>query len=482
MEEKGFDNMDNFDSGRVSFDFKGFLFKALNLWKLVLICIGFALVVAYLINVRKQNVYTMSSLISIENDQNPFFTANTSISFNWGGVSGKVGKILTTVRTRTHNEKVVDSLEFYMQYLVEGKYRKIDIYKQCPFYFEIDKSKGQLLNRPIGIRFINKTQFEIFIDFAAPRASTQIYESKKRAGANVPVGAFRQIFSIGEKIELPFLNGVIHKRNERTINPETEFFLLFQNFDSVVQRYKSSIKIAPFNKSSSSILRLVLNGTNKSKLVDFLNATAAILSKSELETKNLYATNTIRFIDSTLSTVSVNLQDVTKEMNEFRKKNSIFDVDDEISQISQQLKKFDLEHQAEESKLNYLNNLENYLRTKTDYTKIAAPTSVGIDESNILSSVAKITALSIERQNLEYTAKEGNVLFKDLDRQIDSEKNVLLETIDATKRTIGIQLGTLNRNISKLEAELSTLPEDQQEFLKIQRKLDISQEAYDIYT
>ena len=35
---------------------------------------------------------------------------------------------------------------------------------------------------------------------------------------------------------------------------------------------------------------------------------------------------------------------------------------------------------SEESKLDYLNNLEIYLNTKTDYTKIAAPTSVGIEE------------------------------------------------------------------------------------------------------
>ena len=78
------------ESGNIVFDFRGFLFKALNLWKFILLCLVVALIVAYLINVRKQNVYKLDSLISIENDQNPFFTANTSISFNWGGVSGKV--------------------------------------------------------------------------------------------------------------------------------------------------------------------------------------------------------------------------------------------------------------------------------------------------------------------------------------------------------------------------------------------------------
>src|SRR5690606_35899995 len=42
-------------------------------------------------------------------------------------------------------------------------------------------------------------------------------------------------------------------------------------------------------------------------------------------------------------------------------------------------------------------------------------------------------------------------------------------------------MNSLQRNIATLEAKLSGLPEDQQEFLKIQRKLDISQEAYNVY-
>src|SRR5690606_36386030 len=76
---------------------------------------------------------------------------------------------------------------------------------------------------------------------------------------------------------------------------------------------------------------------------------------------------------------------------------------------------------------------------------------------------------------------EDSEIFKDIDRRINAEKNVLLETIDTTKSTIKTFMNSLQRNIATLEAKLSGLPEDQQEFLKIQRKLDISQEAYNVY-
>src|SRR5690606_36251276 len=114
------------------------------------------------------------SLISVESDQNPFFTANTSISFNWGGVSGKMGKTITTLKTRTHNEKVVDSLKSYMNYFVEGKYHKIDVYTDAPFIFELDKTKPQVLGPFIGIRFLTDHSFEIFSDYETNKGSGQI--------------------------------------------------------------------------------------------------------------------------------------------------------------------------------------------------------------------------------------------------------------------------------------------------------------------
>jgi tyrosine-protein kinase Etk/Wzc len=106
---------------------------------------------------------------------------------------------------------------------------------------------------------------------------------------------------------------------------------------------------------------------------------------------------------------------------------------------------------------------------------------VGIEEPNITGSVAKITDLAIQRQNLEYTTQPENILFKDVDRQIDAEKNVLLEILKATRNTINIQLGSIQNKIAQMEAELRELPEEEQEFLKIQRQINISQQAYDVF-
>ena len=470
----------DFNELQSSFDIKAFIFKVISYWKVFVLTIAIGLSIAYYKNVRKENIYKLNSLISVENEQNPFFTSNTSISFNWGGVTNKVQTVMTTLKTRSHNEKVLDSLQYYIQYLEQGKYRKNDIYKNAPFIIDIDKSQGQLLGQPIGIRFLNDNEFEIFTAYESNISQAQIYSTKEKIAINIPSGEFTKKFRFGERINLPFLNGTINRRELLKPIKGAEFYIQFLNFDSVVNQYKNLIAVEPYSKGSS-VLTLSLTGSNKSKIVDFLNATTEILSKTELERKNLYATKTIKFIDSSLAAVSGKLKDVEDEMNTFRKENKLFNIDAEGSKISDELKEYDFKKREINTTIEYLNSLEKYLLTKTDYTNIAAPTTAGINETNIVASVRKIIDLSTERQKLQYTTKESSDLFKDIDRRINAEKNVLLETINSTVRTLRIQLNTVNNTIANLEYKLSELPQDQQKFLKIQRKFNLSDQAYNIF-
>ena len=92
----------DFNELQSNFDIKAFIFKVISYWKVFVLTIAIGLSIAYYKNVRKENVYSLNSLISVENEQNPFFTSNTSISFNWGGVTNKVQTVMTTLKTKQH--------------------------------------------------------------------------------------------------------------------------------------------------------------------------------------------------------------------------------------------------------------------------------------------------------------------------------------------------------------------------------------------
>ena len=148
-----------------SFDIKALAFRALNYWYLFVITLGIAFVVTYFYNKRLERIYRIESLISIKEEQNPFFSSSMNLTFNWGGASDKVETIKTTLKSRAHNENVVRFLQSYIHYKVDGAYRLEDIHTNAPFVASLDEAYPQLINTPIKIVFKDEQNYTASINF-----------------------------------------------------------------------------------------------------------------------------------------------------------------------------------------------------------------------------------------------------------------------------------------------------------------------------
>jgi uncharacterized protein involved in exopolysaccharide biosynthesis len=463
-----------------TFDFKGFLFRLVHHWPLFLVSLIIAFSIAYYINVRKLPIYQMENMVSIKDDQNPFFTSNTSLTFNWGGTTDKVNTAVITLQSRSHNEKVVERLQYYMDYLRDGKYQQVNAYKQTPFFVEVDTAKAQMLNKQIKIVFKDSVNFNLSVAFEeAGNINLQNYSTKERSSRFVDAGEFSQNFKIGEPIRLPFFNGVLMPNPEMISKPGTPYYIVFRNYDGIVKRYLG-VRVDPESKGSS-VLRMRLTGNNKAQLVDYLNTSVEVLSEDMLERKNLFATKTIKFIDSSLAIKSAELSTVEDELNQFKNKNAIFNLESEGSEINAKLNELDLRKESVNRELNYYNTLQDYLINRSDYRDVPAPSVAGISEASVVSGVGKIVALAEERNKLQYSFKEGAPIFNDIDRQIDAVKTVLLENIRSSKSLKNQELTSINRDIGRYEGEIRKLPKEQQDLLNIERRYNLSQGTYNLF-
>lgn len=458
------------------FDFRGFLMKMLRYWPLFLISIGIAFYIAYYINVRKETFYRLSNMITVKDDQNPFFTSNTSLTFNWGGTTDKVQTGLIFLKSRSHNEKVVEELQFYVQYLQEGTYNLIDVYDKTPFKLDINTEEVQLLNEKINIEFIDATHFEISIAFNGGEGTVQNYNSKEKTAIPLPAETFKKQYQLGDPVDLPYFNFRVQPTKIPAVKGQ-KFQLRFRDFDGTVSEYRNlNVEQTP---SGSSILTLTMTGTNKYRIVDYLNTSISVLSKDQLERKNLFATKTIKFIDSSLADKTSELKTVQQELNQFRKNNFSVGISGSEESMITKVSELDAGQQQVEQQLQYYRNLETYLRTRTDYSEnIPVPSLTGIGEGSISQQVSSIIAISEQRKRLAYSAKPGNPVFNDLDRRINSIKTILLENISSSKQILNTQLNDIRNDIANVESLMRKLPAEQQQLLGIQRKYNLSENTY----
>lgn len=463
---------------QVSFDFKGFLVKIGSYWKWFVISLLIAFTIAYQVNIRKEKIYGMETLISVKEESNPLFTSNTSLVFNWGGTSDQVQTISTTLQSRSHNELVVDKLQYYISYLVQGEYNLVDGYGSVPFYVDIDKSKGQVAGTLIGIKFLSENTYQIRIPFQSQNVSLITYSDNSYSNTAVETGNFVKSYKVGEKVSLPFLNWKLQINENPGFYKGNEYFVQFNDFNGTVSGYKG-INVRSDDKGGS-ILTLGMQGTNKARMVEYLNATVKMLIKRQLDGKNQFATNTIAFIDSTLVTMESQLKETGNELKTFRKGKNIYDIEEGGAKFSAKILEFDIKKDEVNRKMAYYNSLRSYLKSSTSYTKLPAPSVAGIEDPNIVVNVSKLIALSTQRSEMAYAVKSDKI-FKDFDNQMEAVKNVLLENIATAKAALQYDLAMVSSKINETESTIKQLPEDQQELIKIKRKYDLSDNIYNTF-
>ena len=378
------------------------------------------------------------------------------LTFNWGGVSDKVQTTMTLLKSRSHNEKVVEYLQYYVDYKKKAKYWSYDAYKKVPYLAVIDTSKTQLVGKEITITPISINEFEMEVDINLPTVRMYHYGIKKYSTQNVSQGVFKQKFKVNEQIELPYLSMKLIPYLEAPFSNEP-FTIILSDFNGKVSQHRG-IGIVN-NKNSPAILNLAKTGTNKNKIIDYLNASVKVLSRDQLKRKNLFATKTIKFVDSMLLGLEKRVKLNEDELNAFKKKSKSLDLVAEGAKLSSDLAGLDIEKDLINKKLDYLFVLEDYLIKSKDFKNVPAPSVTGVDEMNIVTNVGKIISLSIERSQYEYSLKEGAPKFFELDRNINSLKRVLLENIKAYRNALGIELKSINRRLGKIQSEFSSLPE-----------------------
>ena len=150
--------MEKVDFNVQSLDVKDFIFKVLSYWRLFLVSVLVALVMAKVKNMTTPKIYSLDALITVKDEQNPLFSSGTNIAFNWGGPSDKIETVITILQSRTHNEKVVKELDLYIEYLAEGRFNMKDVFGRTPFIVKIDTLRNQILNTDIFLEFL-KTFF-----------------------------------------------------------------------------------------------------------------------------------------------------------------------------------------------------------------------------------------------------------------------------------------------------------------------------------
>lgn len=471
--------LENFDVNDLkTFDVKDYVLKVISHWKLFVLMLLLGLIVTFFINKRKQRIYSLSSLITVKEEQNPLFTSSTNIAFNWGGPSDKVETIINVLKSRTHNEKVVKKLKYYIDYLVQGDYRLEDAYGNVPFEIKLDTNNYNIVGVPIKLRLQKNGRIVVSAEFEGDSYTLTNYHNNKNKGFSPTDAMLSKEFGVGEIIELPFCN---FKLMPTEINKmlDRDYFIRFKSFNGTVRGYQGIN--ARTKTKGTSLIELELKGSNKKRIQDYINTTVEVLDFDQKDQKIQYAIRTKEYIDEVFDSAAVNLRDIEKELGNYRRKNNVYDLSTEGQTLLVEVSELDKKKQQTIGRLQYFNSLESYVKqNKTDLSnEVLAPANLGLEDLNVSKQLVEMVELSKQKDILKQTVTDDFPKLKAINDRIDATKSVILENLKNLKKETNYSLNNINSRIGRSNYNLRKLPKKEQGLLTLKRSQGITAANYE---
>lgn len=431
--------------------------KYLSHWRWFVLSGILALIGAFVYLRYSTNIYKSEAKLIIKQEaQNPF-TQQLSSALTGGGVFGSENSSaneLEILKSRTLNKIVIDSLDLTTEVFFEGRIKSSFLYPVKPFtaiYIPYDKEDRERFNAFNFTINYSDGKYRLFVD------SKEV-----------------QNFSFDKNISLE--EGVLRVKKlavEELDNGDYNISV----FEPIrtAERYRKQVNVNLTDKWSD-IIDLEFTHQNKYLAADYINTLIYFYNQQSKVEKRFVAKTTSEFISNRLDIISSELGDVEKNVENYKSKNNITDVESEIKSFISNLSDFEKKYVENETKIKITQDLIRHIaNSKTDDL---VPSGMLSGDLGSESAIAQINNLIIEKQKLSVSSTDENPAYISLENQIKNLKNNLLQSLRTHLSALQISKNDLERQEREIQSKLNKVPTQEREFRIIERQQKVKEALY----
>ncbi|MEL0650356.1 polysaccharide biosynthesis tyrosine autokinase [Algibacter sp. TI.3.09] len=396
-----------------------------------------------------------SEVLIIEDSDEGTNDIFNELSLSSGAEDASMEDEILVFKSRKVLKNVVEDLNLNLQYFTQGVVLENEIYNRTPF--EVNLMFSDSLTTDVNfncfVNVISDTSFEY-----------RVYEDDEPSTKE-----------FGAPIETYFGNVVIlPDADETKTYLNRDIRVQIGRVADVVEDLRGKISVTG-GQEGSRILTLSLVDPIEQKAKDILNTLIEEYDAHTSEIKNRKSEGTSRLIDDRISRVFSDLENVDASIARFKIGNKVTDVGSQAGQYMTQ--SFQNEQQIENirTQLKLLNYTKDRLSSSSGSFQ-AVPSNLGDGSISALSG--QYNALLSQRENKLKSAGAKNSIVQQLDQSISNVKNNLSQNINATTRTLNIQLNSLQNQYQKVNSKISSVPGQENKLKSIERSQGIKESIY----
>ena len=344
-------------------------------------------------------------------------------------------------------KKVGKSLGLDVAFFVKGKVREVELYETSPF-------KGNIITEKINFS-----------------SNTYILEPKDNNTYRLlegPLLSNNNIFRYGYPVVLPCGTILIEKVGDRT---PYRVKVVFKSENSIVKELEAGVKA---RIPSGLLMDLSLVGPIPKKSEDILNELSRQYNIDGINDKNIEAENTANFIDGRLDLISLDLEKIEGNKENFKKANKITDLDVQagiaVNRLTGNVESF-FTQSVQLELLNAMSDLTNNSKEQL------FPTGLGLPAATE-TLISHYNELLLTKKRTLKQATNANPSIKAFDKELEESLNLIKKNIRENITQLQRRVGQTNTEMGEDRATIFKFPTQERTFRNIERQRNLKESLY----
>lgn len=439
-----------------------------NVWIYVISCtIAVLAVIAYILVTPPKYERTASILIK-DDEQGQSIGSQMTEGFADLGLfktNTNINNEIEVLQTLAFMEEVVGRLELdYIYKQKQKSFRWVDLYKSAPFKVELDNLMANY-HFDFNIDFKSADKFSIK-DFIIHTDDGDVELSGKIEG------------TIGKKIKTRYgfitLTATPFFDKGKVVGKKYSFSKVARK--NLAKKYCNRLRVALSSKETS-IVDLTIVDESHERAENILNTLISVYNENWIKDKNEITFNTSRFIDSRLSVIQQELENVDGSIAEFKSDKLMPDVSAVAGIQLQQTTQNNNEQLVVKNQLSMATYILGYLNSSTGNDQLL-PANTGIENNAIESQIEQYNELLLQKNLLMANSSENNPLVADMIKNLQAIKKVISVSVSDLINTLKIQLTNLKTQEWQTKKSLSSTPKQAKELLGVERQQMIKEQLF----
>ncbi len=227
----------------------------------------------------------------------------------------------------------------------------------------------------------------------------------------------------------------------------------------------------------ASVISLSYRDISGKRAEQVLNTLLQVYKEEREIDKLSESESSTRFINERLDDIERELNGLDSDIAKFKGQNLIPDYE-ETAKMYMENAALTYEAQVKiNNQLYMMEQMRDYVK-RNQYKNEVLPANMLPDNENVALQISDYNKLQLQRNSKAENSNEENPLVKDLDKQLESMRKAIINSLDNGVTQLRAQQQSINKEDKKLKQEIGTVPDKVTQILPTERRHKIIETLY----